>query len=101
MGSLHEYKTGDLVKRLKSCDDDFSVEAWGTAAVGFRQRRSADWNIIMTEGFSIRSFRLILFCDPDTIALASFSELKYQLCFSYFVKIEWYKSVIKPWRLSL
>jgi hypothetical protein len=43
----------------------------------------------MTEGLylSIRSFRLILFCDPDTIALAGFSKLKYQLCFSYFVCI--------------
>jgi hypothetical protein len=35
MGSLHEYRAGDLVKCLKSRDDDFSVEAWGTAAVGF------------------------------------------------------------------
>jgi hypothetical protein len=40
-------KTGDLVKSLKSRDDDSSVEAWGTAAVVFlapiANIEDADW----------------------------------------------------------
>jgi hypothetical protein len=50
-------KTGDLVKSLKSRDDDFSVEAWGTAAVGFLMPianiEDADWSIIMAEGLRL------------------------------------------------
>jgi hypothetical protein len=50
-------KTGDLVKSPKGRDDDFSVEAWGTAAVGFLVPIStisdADWIIIMAEGLRL------------------------------------------------
>jgi hypothetical protein len=50
-------KTGDLVKSLKSRDNDFSVEAWGMAAVSFlvpiANISDTDWIIIMDEGLRL------------------------------------------------
>lgn len=51
------FETGDLVKSIKSRDDDFSVDAWGPAAAGFRESISklddASWEAITTEALRI------------------------------------------------